>query len=132
MWLFQVQGSRVTGKNKVPLLLVSKDSAPNKTFFFQTGFLCVALALDQTGSNSLRFSCLCLPNAGINGVCHHAQLLITLNKVENKPVWLTQRRFYFLCFTACSQKNVNLVTILALFTVIESSFYIWIYIINQH
>ena len=43
----------------------------------ETGFLCVALELilaltllTSLALNSQRFTCLCLPTAGINGICH--------------------------------------------------------------
>jgi hypothetical protein len=35
-------------------------------FFFKTGLLCIA--------KTQKSACLCLPSAGIKGVCHHAQL----------------------------------------------------------
>ena len=47
-------------------------------WFFETGFLCVALALSWNSlcrpgwPRTQKSSCLCLPSAGIKGVCHHA------------------------------------------------------------
>jgi hypothetical protein len=48
-------------------------------FFFKTGFLCVALAvlnsLCRPGwPRTQKSTCLCLPSAGIKGVCHHTRL----------------------------------------------------------
>ena len=46
-------------------------------WLFETGFLCVALAVlelalqTRLSSDSQRSSCLCFSSAGINGVCHH-------------------------------------------------------------
>jgi hypothetical protein len=56
--------------------------------FFKTRFLCVALAvpeftLDQAGLE-LRSTCLCLPSAGIKGVCHHCPYVNIYNvKIYN-------------------------------------------------
>jgi hypothetical protein len=44
-------------------------------FFFETGFLCIALAVLEPGwPRTQKSACLCLPSAGIKGVCHHAWL----------------------------------------------------------
>jgi hypothetical protein len=52
-------------------------------FVFETGFLCVALAvleLCRPGWPRTRKSaCLCLPSAGIKGVCHHRLACICFN-----------------------------------------------------
>jgi hypothetical protein len=51
--------------------------------FFETGFLCVAWlswnSLCRPGwPRTQKSACLCLPSAGIKGVCHHAQLFFFL------------------------------------------------------
>jgi hypothetical protein len=48
-------------------------------WFFETGFLCSPGCLgthfvDQAGLWTQKSACLCLPGAGIKGMCHHAQL----------------------------------------------------------
>jgi hypothetical protein len=49
--------------------------------FFQTGFLCIALAIQeltlQTGwPRTQKSACLCLSSAGIKGVSHHTRLFV--------------------------------------------------------
>ena len=48
-------------------------------YSFETGFLCVALAvlaLCRPGwPRTQKSTCLCIPSAGIRGVCHHAWLV---------------------------------------------------------
>jgi hypothetical protein len=50
-------------------------------WFFETGFLCVALAVLESWNSLCRpgwprtqkSACLCLPSAGVKGVRHHAR-----------------------------------------------------------
>jgi hypothetical protein len=42
-------------------------------FSFETGFLCVISAV-LDGTHSVDQADLCLPSAGIKGICHHARL----------------------------------------------------------
>lgn len=59
--------------------LLVLGGAGGAVLFFQTSFLCSpgspgTSSLDQAGIQ-LRSTCLCLPNAGIKGVSHHAWLI---------------------------------------------------------
>jgi hypothetical protein len=63
--------------------------------FFETGFLCVALAVLELSSlcrpgwpRTQKFACLCLPSAGIKGMRHHARLQsFFLNRVFHSSDW---------------------------------------------
>jgi hypothetical protein len=55
---------------------------PCSVWFFETGFLCIALALWDSlcrpgWPRTQKSACLCLPSAGIKGVRHHAQPLFS-------------------------------------------------------
>lgn len=71
------------------ILLISLTFLCFFCFFFFGLFVCLFLRqgclcslgwpgtrfVDQVGSNSCRSTCLCLPNAGTKGLCHHTWLL---------------------------------------------------------
>jgi hypothetical protein len=60
------------------------------SFSFETGFLCIALAvLNSLGRpgwpRTQKSACLCLPSAGIKGVCHHHPAILMVLLVFPKP-----------------------------------------------
>jgi hypothetical protein len=66
-----------------PLSCYLCSLAPPPPWFFETGFLCVALAVLELicrpgWPGTQKSTCLCLPSAGINGYHHPAPMLTML------------------------------------------------------
>ena len=68
---------KVLGSISISSLSSSLSLSPPRPLLFETGFLCVALAIleltlqTRLASNSERLTCLCLPSPEIKGVHHH-------------------------------------------------------------
>jgi hypothetical protein len=79
---------------------------------YETGFLCVALAILELSLSLCKPGCLCLPNAGIKGMCHHRLALFVFLFWDKVSVscfcwpelrillpWMTKKQWFQACIS---------------------------------
>jgi hypothetical protein len=77
-------------------------------FFFETGFLCIVLAVLELTQKS---ACLCLPSAGIKGVRHHcpaSPFFPLVRQSAPQKVWQSNPRYHHFQSSLTSRAPVSL------------------------